>query len=155
MDRIWESILFSENAFCLVLRFTVDRTSGRITTASSRTSYDRETAPEYFLTIMATDGGGATTTTRVHVTLDDVNDQHPVFLRPEYSAFLKENSHNFDVGVTTEVLSIGHTAHTHTRTQKSQCERLWHDHSPNFQCCITLQAMRANRRWESKAADHF
>ena len=92
-----------ENANCSVLRFSVDNSSGEVTTASSGPSYDRETTPEYFLTIMATDGGGATTTTRVHVTLDDINDQHPVFLRPEYRAFLKENSNHFDVGVTAQV----------------------------------------------------
>ena len=109
-DSLYLSLLLAfhffwviQNAVCSVLRFSVDNSSGRVTTASSGSSYDRETTPEYFLTIMATDGGGATNTTRVHVTLDDVNDQHPVFLHPEYRAFLKENSNNFDVGVTAQV----------------------------------------------------
>ena len=108
--------------------------------------YDRETTPEYFLTIMATDGGGATSTTRVHVTLDDVNDQHPVFLRPEYRAFLKENSNNFDVGVTAQVGTFYFYTYFCTLSKRCQhinrCEccdtKIAHHHSERSQFCVSL-----------------
>ncbi|KAL8620285.1 hypothetical protein ACOMHN_042020 [Nucella lapillus] len=82
--------------------FSVDNTSGLIVTSATADHYNFEKTPEYYLTVMAMDGGGATTTTRVHVLLLDINDQTPVFHRPEYSAFLKENAHNFDKGVTVK-----------------------------------------------------
>ena len=118
----------------------MDNSSGRVTTASSGSSYDRETTPEYFLTIMATDGGGATNTTRVHVTLDDVNDQHPVFLRPEYRAFLKENSNNFDVGVTAQVGAFYFYTYFCTLSNRCECRdaKTAHHHSERSQSCVSL-----------------
>ncbi|XP_076446801.1 cadherin-23-like [Babylonia areolata] len=82
--------------------FSVENASGLITTIAAPEHYNFEKTPEYYLTVMATDGGGATTTTRVHVSLEDINDQKPVFRQSEYSAFLKENSPTFDRGVTVK-----------------------------------------------------
>ncbi|XP_029021009.1 protocadherin gamma-C5-like [Betta splendens] len=57
-------------------------------------SLDRERFSEYNIDITATDLGSPplSTTTTVHVTVTDVNDNPPVFTQPFYSVYLKENN---------------------------------------------------------------
>ena len=64
---------------------------------------DYETRREYQLTVEATDTGGLRDSVPLTITLLDVNDNAPQFLRPEYRAFVKENSPDFDRGVTVQV----------------------------------------------------
>ena len=64
---------------------------------------DYETRREYQLTVEATDTGGLRDSVPLTITLLDVNDNAPQFLRPEYRAFVKENRLDFDRGVTVQV----------------------------------------------------
>ena len=57
---------------------------------------DYETRREYQLTVEATDTGGLRDSVPLTITLLDVNDNAPQFLRPEYRAFVKENRPDFD-----------------------------------------------------------
>ena len=64
---------------------------------------DYETRREYQLTVEATDTGGLRDSVPLTITLLDVNDNAPQFLRPEYRAFVKENRPDFDREVTVQV----------------------------------------------------
>ena len=70
---------------------------------SRQVSLDYETRREYQLTVEATDTGGLRDSVPLTITLLDVNDNAPQFLRPEYRAFVKENRPDFDRGVTVQV----------------------------------------------------
>ena len=70
-------------------RFTIDSTSGLVTTT---TSLDRELEDSYQLVVMAADDGllsrSAVVTLDVHV--DDLNDNAPRFLQRQYNVFIRE-----------------------------------------------------------------
>ena len=59
---------------------------------SSKKILDRETRPEYLLTVTATDGGGLSCTSEVYVTLTDINDCEPQFTQQQYTVSIPENS---------------------------------------------------------------
>lgn len=73
------------------LMFTIHRSTGTISVISS--GLDREKAPEYTLTIQATDmdGDGSTTTAVAIVEILDANDNAPVFDPQKYEASVPEN----------------------------------------------------------------
>nr|XP_033489321.1 protocadherin gamma-A10-like [Epinephelus lanceolatus] len=56
--------------------------------------FDRETMPEYNITITATDSGSPplSTETTLHLKISDVNDNAPLFNEPNYSAYIIENN---------------------------------------------------------------
>ncbi|XP_035861945.1 protocadherin gamma-A5-like [Sander lucioperca] len=56
--------------------------------------FDRETKPEYNMTITATDSGSPplSTKTTLHLKISDVNDNAPLFTKPNYSAYIVENN---------------------------------------------------------------
>ncbi|XP_008304111.1 protocadherin gamma-A5-like, partial [Stegastes partitus] len=60
----------------------------------SDVAFDRETKPEYNITITATDSGSPplSTTTTLQLKISDVNDNAPRFTKPNYSAHVIENN---------------------------------------------------------------
>uniref|UniRef100_A0A3B4GRJ9 Protocadherin gamma-C5-like n=1 Tax=Pundamilia nyererei TaxID=303518 RepID=A0A3B4GRJ9_9CICH len=60
----------------------------------SDVAFDRETKPEYNITITATDSGSPplSTQTNLHLKISDVNDNAPLFTKPKYSAYVVENN---------------------------------------------------------------
>lgn len=72
--------------------FTVHPKSGSISVVKS---LDRETTPEYILTIQAKDGGipSLSSETKVTITILDVNDNAPSFNQASYSAIIREDTH--------------------------------------------------------------
>ncbi|WAQ95751.1 CAD23-like protein [Mya arenaria] len=72
--------------------FTINPTSGEITLNGP---LDRETVSHYILTAEATDGGGRTAFTNLNITVQDVNDVKPTFLREEYYVTVREDSLTF------------------------------------------------------------
>uniref|UniRef100_A0A4W5LA65 Cadherin domain-containing protein n=1 Tax=Hucho hucho TaxID=62062 RepID=A0A4W5LA65_9TELE len=57
-------------------------------------AFDRETTPEYNITITATDSGSPplSSTRTLHLRISDVNDNAPLFHQPLYSAYVTENN---------------------------------------------------------------
>ena len=68
--------------------FAIDTVSGNITVSGS---IDREALDMYELTVAATDIPGRSSQARVNITVDDVNDNAPIFDPPTYSEMLFEN----------------------------------------------------------------
>lgn len=64
---------------------------------------DRETMDTYVLLVHAQDGGGLLNTTSLTITVLDVNDNPPVFLRTHYEATLYENTNSFTQPLRVEV----------------------------------------------------
>uniref|UniRef100_A0A3B4VP29 Cadherin domain-containing protein n=1 Tax=Seriola dumerili TaxID=41447 RepID=A0A3B4VP29_SERDU len=60
----------------------------------SQVPFDRESKPEYNITITATDSGSPPLSTKavLHLKISDVNDNYPVFTEPSYSAYIVENN---------------------------------------------------------------
>lgn len=54
--------------------------------------FDREKEAEYSFTVMAMDIGGRTGFTTLHITVDDVNDNKPVFMQSEYKTIIRSNT---------------------------------------------------------------
>ncbi|KAG1683802.1 Cadherin-23 [Nymphon striatum] len=59
---------------------------------------DREKTSEYYLTVEARDnnGKGNRNTAQIHLVLEDVNDNAPMFLQPKYEARIEENQLHFN-----------------------------------------------------------
>ena len=74
--------------------FMLDPASGQITTARR---LDREQREQYTFIVKATDGGNPprSSTSRVSITVTDVNDEPPIFTQEQYSAAISED---LDVG---------------------------------------------------------
>ena len=72
-------------------KFTIDPFSGLVSVAGE---IDHERAREYFLTIMAEDGGTPTLNNHatVNITVLDANDNPPIFTLASYSANINEKS---------------------------------------------------------------
>lgn len=82
--------------------FMLDPVSGQVTTIRS---LDREEREQYGFIVVATDGGNPphSSTSRVSITVSDVNDEPPIFTQQQYVANISEN---LDVGrLVTEVLA--------------------------------------------------
>ncbi|XP_061596681.1 protocadherin-16-like [Cololabis saira] len=70
--------------------FTINKETGQICTSNP---LDRDQGPDRFdLTVTATDGGGLSSTTRVRVTVTDVNDNRPSFYPLLYTVSLSTHS---------------------------------------------------------------
>ncbi|XP_020854164.1 cadherin-related family member 2 [Phascolarctos cinereus] len=78
--------------------FQVNSSSGEITVKNG-TLLDRELQSVYYLTLLATDGGGLTGSTLLQVILLDINDNAPV-VTGSYNIFVKEMTD--DVSVTIQ-----------------------------------------------------
>ncbi len=59
---------------------------------SSKKILDRETQPQFVLTVTATDGGGLSCQSELFVTLTDVNDNEPTFTQSQYTVSIPENA---------------------------------------------------------------
>lgn len=81
-------------------RFTINSQSGIITVSSS-VPIDRETTPSFSFIVIGRDGGGRTGRANVLVTVEDINDNAPVFTSIEYIGYVVEQSPQ-----GTEVLTI-------------------------------------------------
>ncbi|XP_054989208.1 protocadherin Fat 3 isoform X2 [Sorex araneus] len=69
--------------------FFLDPESGELRTLAP---LDREQVPAYSLTARATDGGGRYCQAHIHLTLEDVNDNPPMFSSDHYHACVYENT---------------------------------------------------------------
>ncbi|XP_022239300.1 cadherin-23-like [Limulus polyphemus] len=78
-------------------KLTLDSISGVITVKTSQHGFDRETTSQYYVTVEARDneGLGNRNTVQLQITLEDVNDNSPEFLFPQYEARLHENEASF------------------------------------------------------------
>ncbi|CAL1529751.1 unnamed protein product, partial [Lymnaea stagnalis] len=73
-------------------RFRIEPKTGILRVAGS---IDREEINQFFLTVEARDGGGLRTPAEVTMTVLDVNDKRPVFMRDDYYGIIKERSFQF------------------------------------------------------------
>ncbi|EEC14436.1 conserved hypothetical protein [Ixodes scapularis] len=91
------SALFRLNGWCGVSRLKLDPETGKVVMATSEHGLDRETTPEYLLTVEARDenGRGNRNTVQLHLVLEDVNDNAPGFVLPSYEARIRENAADF------------------------------------------------------------
>ncbi|KAF7647480.1 hypothetical protein LDENG_00171680 [Lucifuga dentata] len=69
--------------------FSIDPDTGEVKTA---VALDRELTPSYQLVAQATDGGGRWCRAEVQLTVTDVNDNPPVFMLPQYTASVYEDT---------------------------------------------------------------
>lgn len=88
--------------------FTINSQTGAIVTSKT---LDRETQSGYLLTVTAKDGGmpALSDTTDVEISVTDINDNAPIFLKQSYSGSVSE-----DALVGTSVLQVL-TLHTFFR----------------------------------------
>ena len=110
-------------------RFSVDNSTGKVTVA--RAGLDYETRKEYQLTVEATDTGGLRDSVPLTITLQDVNDNAPRFLRREYQAFVKENQAEFDgeIRITVNISVSRHSYNLQCRLrQKCRLRHIWSKH---------------------------
>ncbi|XP_019511096.1 PREDICTED: cadherin-related family member 2 [Hipposideros armiger] len=77
--------------------FEVDPDSGTVTVGNSEL-LDREKQAVYYLTLQATDGGGLSSSTVLHVYLLDINDNVPV-VSGSYNIFVQEEKDNVSVTI--------------------------------------------------------
>ena len=70
-------------------QFDIDPDTGIVTIVAS---LDRETYPEYNLTLNATDGGDLFTNAYLHIVVHDVNDEIPEFTEAPYTVEIPENA---------------------------------------------------------------
>lgn len=82
-------------------RFRIDPNSGGVTVASNTT--DRETKDTYILLVQAQDGGGLLNSTSLTITIEDINDNKPIFQRTQYDAILSEDNTTFARPLRLEV----------------------------------------------------
>ncbi|ELU08218.1 hypothetical protein CAPTEDRAFT_222745 [Capitella teleta] len=81
------------------IKFLLDGNHGNVFHMNERTgiisiknSLDRETAPDYTLTVTAVDGGGLFCQSEVYIVVTDVNDNAPVFTQTEYTVGISEHA---------------------------------------------------------------
>ncbi|XP_026214107.1 protocadherin beta-16-like [Anabas testudineus] len=76
------------------LPFKIQSSMSNYYSLLSDVHFDRETKPEYNITITATDSGTPplSTKTDLHLRISDVNDNAPLFTKPNYSAYVIENN---------------------------------------------------------------
>ncbi|XP_059167286.1 cadherin-23-like isoform X3 [Physella acuta] len=73
-------------------KFTIDPVTGTLKVSGS---IDREENNQFYLSVEAKDGGGLRTPAEVVVTVLDMNDNSPVFVRDDYEGIIKEGSLQF------------------------------------------------------------
>jgi hypothetical protein len=72
--------------------FAINSTTGLI---STNALIDRERTSLYELVIVARDGGNRIGATTVYITIDDINDNRPIFVQSSYAAFVPEGTYSF------------------------------------------------------------
>ncbi|VDI57892.1 Hypothetical predicted protein [Mytilus galloprovincialis] len=95
-----EQLVLSEKVsdFKLYERFLVNNLTG-VLTKRKNVILDYEKIDEYVLILLAKDGGGNLQSAEVVVTLDDINNNPPVFLQSFYNGVIKETNKNFKITV--------------------------------------------------------
>lgn len=71
---------------------------------------DRERKSSYFATLQARDSVGNVGATVLDITIEDINDQKPQFLRSPYEVFIRENTvlkYEVEVKISFKVFSQG------------------------------------------------
>merc|ERR1719376_704332 len=67
-----------------------------------KSELDRETRDLHYLTFTATDGGGKATSTTGEITVTDINDNSPTWIRDSYFVATKENDELFELEIQAE-----------------------------------------------------
>lgn len=82
--------------------------TGAITVKQTGPSFDRELVSRHFLTVEARDdlGRGNRNSAQLIVSIEDLNDNPPVFLQNKYEAVLFENAEDFESPLTVEAFDI-------------------------------------------------
>ncbi|XP_052791239.1 cadherin-23-like [Mya arenaria] len=88
--------------------FVVNTTTGEVTVQIGTKLLDRETMPQYNITIIAIDTGSPplTGTTVFNVTVDDVNDEKPKFRNNSYDVSILENKTYMTFFITCEAVDL-------------------------------------------------
>lgn len=82
-----------------LFRLYLNATTGTITIQyAGEREFDRESISTHYLTVEARDnlGQGNRNTVQIILTIEDINDNAPIFLDPKYEANLYENKLNFE-----------------------------------------------------------
>ncbi|XP_059948430.1 cadherin-related family member 2 [Mesoplodon densirostris] len=90
--------------------FAVDPDSGTVTVRNSEL-LDREKQAEYYLTLLATDGGNLSSSTTLQIVVLDINDNKPV-VSGSYNIFVQEEEGN--VSVTIQAHDDDHPGTNHS-----------------------------------------
>nr|XP_053631087.1 fat-like cadherin-related tumor suppressor homolog isoform X2 [Cherax quadricarinatus] len=69
--------------------FRINENTGDVWTSEI---FDREERAEFAFTVMAMDIGGRTGFTTLHISVDDVNDNKPIFMQSDYKAIIRSNA---------------------------------------------------------------
>ena len=77
--------------------FSINSTTGVITTSTNAPSIDREMTPVLTVLVMATDGGSLASLAQLRVTVQDVNDHSPTFDQDVFIGFTPHNTLNNQV----------------------------------------------------------
>ncbi|XP_046612201.1 cadherin-23 isoform X1 [Neodiprion virginianus] len=87
---------------------TINPVTGVITVKQTGPSFDRELVSRHFLTVEARDdlGRGNRNSAQLIVSIDDINDNPPVFLQNKYEAVLLENEDSFESPLIVEAFDI-------------------------------------------------
>lgn len=83
---------------CSFCRLKIDPITGMISVASGGANiFDREKIGEFIVIVEAKDflGAGNRNTVQLHVLLDDVNDNAPVFIQSHFEIYINENENKF------------------------------------------------------------
>ena len=84
-------------------RFSINEATGDVTIAQP---LDFEVRSIYQLDVTATDSGGLSVVVRYVITVQDFNDQAPVFSADQYSAFVDEGTNVLNPSITVQVGSF-------------------------------------------------
>ena len=77
--------------------FSINANSGEITTSDNARSINRENTPFITTRVIATDGGSLSGAAQVRVTVEDINDNRPMFDRTVFFGFTPDNVMNNNV----------------------------------------------------------
>merc|ERR1719376_1989225 len=72
-----------------------------------KSELDRETRDLHYLTFTATDGGGKVTSTTGEITVTDINDISPTWIRDSYFLSILDNDDSFELEIKVEDLDSG------------------------------------------------
>ena len=86
--------------------FFVNETTGDLHVAPCglKTCLDYEEQDLYSLTYMATDGGGKMTSVQVVISIEDINDNPPVFQQQQYKRHIQNGAVGFEPQLIVKVV---------------------------------------------------